>query len=336
MADTLGFRSTVGRLREGLVLVVTELARSELRRASPGRPTALTIGVFDGVHRGHQIVLKHVVESARQHDLAAAAITFHPHPRQVLRPDLPTEYVTSLEDRLSLILETGLDSVATVSFTSDFSLTDAGDFVRMLVEEFHLARLIIGEDFALGRQRGGDPDTLKALGQELGYEVEVIELLTSDSTDKVSSTEIRNALAEGDVTQVGDLLGRRYSLHGPVVVGFKRGRSIGFATANVAIGNDRAIPAPGVYATIAHLEAGPTPSVTNIGMRPTFDDGGGLSIECHIIDFDEDIYGTDLRVEFVQRLRGERKFGGVDELVEQIGRDRDAARELLAAMSTGS
>ncbi|MDE2987052.1 MAG: bifunctional riboflavin kinase/FAD synthetase [Chloroflexota bacterium] len=316
--------------------MVTELARSELRRASLGRPTALTIGVFDGVHRGHQIVLKHVVESARKHDLAAAAITFHPHPRQVLRPDLTTEYVTSLEDRLSLILETGLDGVATVSFTSDFSLTDAGDFVHMLVEEFQLACLIIGEDFALGRQRGGDPDTLKALGQQLGFEVEVIELLTSESTDKVSSTEIRNALAEGDVEQVGDLLGRRYSLHGPVVVGFKRGRSIGFPTANVAIGNDRSIPAPGVYATIAHLESGPVPSVTNIGMRPTFDDGGGLSIECHIIDFDEDIYGTDLRVEFVERLRGERKFDGVDALVAQIGRDRDAARELLAKSSIGS
>ena len=316
--------------------MVTELARSELRRASLGRPTALTIGVFDGVHRGHQIVLKHVVESARKHDLAAAAITFHPHPRQVLRPDLTTEYVTSLEDRLSLILETGLDGVATVSFTSDFSLTDAGDFVSMLVEEFQLARLIIGEDFALGRQRGGDPDTLKALGQQLGFEVEVIELLTSESTDKVSSTEIRIALADGDVQQVGDLLGRRYSLHGPVVVGFKRGRSIGFPTANVAIGNDRSIPAPGVYATIAHLESGPTPSVTNIGMRPTFDDGGGLSIECHIMDFDDDIYGADLRVEFVQRLRGERKFDGIDALVEQIGKDRDAARDLLAGMSIGA
>ena len=254
----------------------------------------------------------------------------------MLRPDLTTEYVTSLEDRLSLILETGLDGVATVSFTSDFSLTDAGDFVRMLVEEFQLARLIIGEDFALGRQRGGDPETLKALGQHLGFEVEVIELLTSDSTEKVSSTEIRNALGEGDVQQVADLLGRRYSLHGPVIVGFKRGRSIGFATANVAVGNDRAIPAPGVYATIAHLESGPAPSVTNIGVRPTFDDGGGLSIECHIIDFDEDIYGSDLRVEFVERLRGEQKFYGVDALVAQIRRDRDAARELLADMSIGA
>ncbi len=301
-----------------------------------GRPTALTIGVFDGVHRGHQIVLKHVVESARRYGLASAAITFHPHPRQVLRPDLTTEYVNSLEDRLSLIMQTGLDSVATVSFTSEFSLTDAGDFVRMLVEEFQLARLIIGEDFALGRQRGGDPETLKALGRDLGYEVEVIELLTGDSADKVSSTEIRTALGDGDVRLVGDLLGRRYSLHGPVVVGFERGRSIGFATANVAIGNDRAIPAPGVYATIAHLATGPAPSVTNIGVRPTFDDGGGLSIECHIIDFDEDIYGTDLRVEFVERLRGERKFEGIDALVKQIGKDRDAARDLLAHISIGA
>ncbi len=315
---------------------MTELARWELRRAALGRPTAATIGVFDGVHRGHQTVLKHVVESARKHDMASAAITFHPHPRQVLRPDLTTEYVTSLEDRLSLIMRTGLDGVATVSFTSEFAQTDAGDFVRMLVEEFNLALLVIGEDFALGRQRGGDPETLAALGKELGYEVEVIELLTNDSTTKVSSTEVRNALVDGDVNRVSELLGRRFSLHGPVVVGFERGRSIGFATANVAIGNDRAIPAPGVYATIAHLASGPTPSVTNIGMRPTFDDGGGLSIECHIIDFDDDIYGTNLRVEFVERLRGERKFDGIAALVEQIGKDRDAARELLASMSIGT
>ena len=315
---------------------MTELARWELRRAALGRPTAVTIGVFDGVHLGHQTVLKHVVESANRDGLASAAITFHPHPRQVLRPDLTTEYVTSLEDRLSLIMRTGLDGVATVSFTSEFAQTDAGDFVRLLVEEFNLARLIIGEDFALGRQRGGDPETLAALGQELGYEVEVIELLTNDATTKVSSTEVRNALGDGDVTLVSELLGRRFALHGPVVVGFERGRSIGFATANVAIGNDRAIPAPGVYATIAHLESGPMPSVTNIGMRPTFDDGGGLSIECHIIDFDADIYGTDLRVEFVQRLRGERKFDGIDALVGQIGNDRDTARDLLASMSIGT
>ena len=309
--------------------MVTELARAELRRAATGRPTALTIGVFDGVHRGHQAVLERVQSIARDHDLAAAAITFHPHPRQVLRPDLPIQYVTSLEDRLSLLMQTGLDSVATVSFTSEFAQTDAADFVGMLVEEFQLARLIIGEDFALGRQRGGDPDTLRQLGEELGFAVDVIDLLPDDGAAKVSSSEIRRCLEEGDMGRVASLLGRRFAIHGPVVVGFERGRTIGFPTANVAVGNDRAIPGPGVYATVAMLPDRPAPSVTNIGVRPTFDDGGGLSIECHLIDFDGDLYGADLRVEFAERLRGERKFDGVDQLVAQIGRDRDAARDLL-------
>lgn len=312
--------------------MVTALAREELRRAALGRPTALTIGIFDGVHRGHQAVVREVIARARAHGLAAGAITFHPHPREVLRRDLTIEYVTSLEDRLALLLETGLDTVATVSFTSEFAQTEAGDFVRMLVEELNLKRLIIGEDFALGRQRGGDPETLAQLGQELGFEVDVIDLVpdNGEQAEKISSSEIRAALNEGAVERVAALLGRRFSVHGPVVLGFERGRTIGFPTANVAVGADRAIPGPGVYATLAHLPEGLRPSVTNIGVRPTFEDGGGLSIECHIFDFNSDIYDTDLRVEFVQRLRGERKFEGVEQLTEQIARDCDAARRLLA------
>ena len=316
--------------------MVTALAREELQRAALGRPTALTIGIFDGVHRGHQAVIQHVIATARAHDLAAGAITFHPHPREVLRRDLTIEYVTSLEDRLALLLDIGLDTVATVSFTSEFAQTDAGAFVRMLVEELQLKRLIIGEDFALGRQRGGDAATLTRLGQELGFAVDVIELVPDNGersehdAKKVSSSEIRTALNDGDIDRVRALLGRRFSVHGPVVLGFERGRTIGFPTANVAVGADRAIPGPGVYATLAHLPGGLRPSVTNIGVRPTFEDGAGLSIECHIFDFDDDIYDTDLRVEFVRRLRGERKFDGVQQLVEQIARDCDAARALLA------
>ena len=311
--------------------MVTALAREQLRRAALGRPTALTIGIFDGVHRGHQAIIRELIARARRHDLAAGAITFHPHPREVLRRDLSIEYVASLEDRLALLLETGLDTVATVSFTSEFAQTEAGDFVRMLVEELQLKRLIIGEDFALGRQRGGDPDTLARLGAELGFEVDVINLVPDNGqqAEKISSTEIRAALNDGAIERVAALLGRRFSVHGPVVLGFERGRTIGFPTANVAVGADRAIPGPGVYATLAHLPEGPRPSVTNIGLRPTFDDGGGLSIECHIFDFQDDIYDTDLRVEFVQRLRGERKFDGVDQLVAQIARDCQAARRLL-------
>lgn len=312
--------------------MVTELAREQLRRAALGRPAALTIGIFDGVHRGHQAVIAQVIAAARARGLAAGAITFHPHPREVLRRDLAIEYVSSLEDRLSLLRQTGLDTVATVSFTSEFAQTDAGDFVRMLVEELDLKRLIIGEDFALGRQRGGDPDTLARLGQELGFEVEVIDLVADHGwqQEKISSTDIRAALAAGEIERVEALLGRRFSIHGPVVLGFERGRTIGFPTANVAVGADRAIPGPGVYATIAHLPDGLRPSVTNIGVRPTFEDDAGLSIECHIFDFDSDIYDTDLRVEFVRRLRGERKFEGVQQLVEQISRDCEAARALLA------
>ena len=316
--------------------MVTELAREQLRRAALGRPTALTIGIFDGVHRGHQAVIEQVAAQARRHDLAAGAITFHPHPREVLRRDLTIEYVTSLEDRLALLRATGLDTVATVSFTSEFAQTDAGDFVRMLVEELQLRRLIIGEDFALGRQRGGDPQTLAQLGQELGFAVDVIELVAGngEQQEKISSTDIRSALSAGDIDRVQTLLGRRFSVHGPVVLGFERGRTIGFPTANVAVGADRAIPGPGVYATFAHLPGGRRPSVTNIGVRPTFEDNAELSIECHIFDFDGDIYNTDLRVEFVRRLRGERKFEGVAQLVEQIGRDCAAARALLAEEGT--
>ena len=315
--------------------MVTELAREQLRRAAIGRPTALTIGIFDGVHRGHQAVIRQVINTAHRHGLAAGAITFHPHPREVLRRDLTIEYVTSLEDRLALLRETGLDTVATVSFTSEFAQTEAGDFVRMLVEELQLKRLIIGEDFALGRQRGGDPETLAQLGRELNFDVDVINLIADngEQAEKISSTEIRAALNDGEIERVTALLGRRFAVHGPVVLGFERGRTIGFATANVAVGADRAIPGPGVYATLAHLPEGPRPSVTNIGVRPTFEDGGGLSIECHIFDFDRDIYDTDLRVEFVQRLRGERKFEGVEQLVEQIARDCEAARTLLAEES---
>ena len=173
--------------------MVTALAREELQRAALGRPTALTIGIFDGVHRGHQAVIQHVIATARAHDLAAGAITFHPHPREVLRRDLTIEYVTSLEDRLALLLDIGLDTVATVSFTSEFAQTDAGAFVRMLVEELQLKRLIIGEDFALGRQRGGDAATLTRLGEELGFAVDVIELVPDNGERSEQSTTRRRS-----------------------------------------------------------------------------------------------------------------------------------------------
>ncbi|MCZ6708160.1 MAG: bifunctional riboflavin kinase/FAD synthetase [Chloroflexi bacterium] len=308
--------------------MVTALAREELRRAAIGRPTALTIGVFDGVHRGHQALLRRVIDAARTDSLAAAAVTFHPHPRQVVHPNVQISYLTSLEDRLDHLLATGLDTVAAVTFTSELAQVEAEDFVQTLIEELQLAKLVIGPDFALGRQRAGDPQALARMCDEAGIDLEIIDLIQDDDA-KVSSSEIRSALAEGVIDRVNGLLGRRFSLHGPVVLGAERGRTIGFPTANIAVGADLALPAYGVYATICHVEDREYQSVTNVGVRPTIEDDPAVSVESHLFDFEGDIYGRDARVDFVRFLRGERKFDGLDALKEQIARDCDDAREAL-------
>ena len=316
----------------------TPLARAELRRVAPQRPTTITIGVFDGVHRGHVALLRRVIDRAAANGSAAGVVTFHPHPQHVLRPDVPLSYLTSLEDRLSLLTEAGLEIVAPITFTSELSQTDAGDFVRLLVEELRLTELVTGPDFALGRQRGGDLATLRALGDELGFRVTVIDMVrdggrnTEDDADaKISSSDIRDGLAAGDVARVNDLLGRRFSLHGPVVRGQERGRGIGFPTANIAVGPDQALPATGVYATLASIDGRLRPSATNIGVRPTFDDQPTVTVECHILDYDADLYGRDLRIDFVSRLRVEVKFDGVEALTAQLARDCRDARAAIAA-----
>ncbi|PZC47095.1 MAG: riboflavin kinase / FMN adenylyltransferase [Chloroflexi bacterium] len=311
----------------------TELARSELRRVAVGRPTTVTIGVFDGVHRGHIALLRRVIDRAGSNGSAAGVVTFHPHPQHVLRPDVPLSYLSSLEDRLSLLTEAGLDVVAPITFTSELSQTDARDFVRVLVEELQLTELVTGPDFALGRQRGGNLDALRALGDELGFQVSVIDMVRDDSEDaKISSSDIRAALAEGAIERVNDLLGRRFSLHGPVVKGFERGHTIGFPTANIAVGADRALPATGVYATFAHIDGRAHASATNIGVRPTFDDNEAISVECHVLDYEADLYDRDLRIDLVARLRGEVKFDGIEALKAQLAQDCDDARVALGPL----
>ena len=308
--------------------MTTQLAREELSRAAPGRPSAVTIGKFDGVHRGHQYVISHLLELARADGLASVVVTLHPHPVTVLRPGTPVTYLCSLEERVALLRSLGVDSVGVLSFTSELAQLSYQDFVRLLAEQLDLRLLLVGPDFALGRDRAGNAEALRALGQERGFRLEVVPLLSEDDA-KVGSGAVRDALSRGDMETVNQLLGRRFALRGPVVRGEERGQRIGFPTANIAVAPDLALPKFGVYVSRAYLGESAYASVTNVGERPTF----GVSrptIETHLLDFEGDCYDRELRIELLHRLRDEQRFSAVDELVAQIRRDVEATRSYFA------
>lgn len=301
------------------------LARRELARVAPGRPSAVTIGVFDGVHLGHKHLVALLCERARADGLAAVALTFNPHPRTVIRPGTKVTYLTSLEERVELLQALGLDAVGILPFTSELAQLSPRDFLALLVEELQMRVLMVGPDFALGRNRAGTIGVMRQVGQELGFDVAVASLL-DENGEKVGSSSIRQALSEGDVTSVAKLLGRPFSLRGPVVTGDQRGRTLGFPTANIAIGLDRALPAYGVYVTRAYVGETAYESTTSIGIRPTFDVEPRPTVETFIIDFNEDIYGQEMRIDLLESLRGERRFESVDDLVAQMHSDIDNTR----------
>ena len=304
------------------------LAAEELARAAPRTETAVTVGVFDGVHRGHLYLLSRLQERARTLGLASGVVTLHPAPIQVLHPERRIAYLSSLEERIELLRDAGVDFVAPVTFTSELAQLSAHDFVHLLVEELHLKYMLEGPDHAVGRGREGTVTVLAELGREMGYQFEVLEALTAGEL-VVSSTAVRSALADGHMRQVTELLGRPFSLRGPVVEGARRGKSIGFPTANIAVGADRALPPFGVYVTRAYLGEARYKAVTNIGRRPTFDHGE-RTIEVYLLDYrGDDFYGHDLRIELVDRLRPEKRFAGPEELRAQIQRDVTAAEAAL-------
>ena len=308
--------------------MATRLLRDELRRATPGRPSAFTIGTFDGVHRGHRYLIDLLQSRARERGLAAGVITLHPAPISVVRPETPVTYIQSLDERLDQLEGLGLDAVIPVTFTSELSQVDAEDFLREMVADLELRYFLVGPDGSIGRNRGGSGEQLIEIGARLGVEVEVAPAVT-DEGHKLGSSDIRAALSDGDIGRVNDLLGRRYSLRGPVVHGAHLGRTIGFPTANVALAPDRALPAFGVYAACARIEqgedAGQYAAAVNIGIRPTFNTGAP-TVEAYLLDYDGDLYGRELQLSFAARLRGEQKFDGLDALKAQIGRDAADAR----------
>ncbi len=301
-----------------------------LEDARVTRPVALSIGSFDGVHRGHQFLIAHLVASAHAAGYTPAVLTFYPHPRQVLRGWEPGFYLTSDTEKAELLGRYGIELVITHPFDEGVRQMRARDFVVRLKRYLDLAALHVGPDFALGYQREGNVSFLRALGAELGYRLDVIDEKLELGGEPISSGRVRAALDAGDVTLAAELLGRPYALSGPVVHGERRGRSIGIPTANIAVPAERAVPRRGVYSTWAVLPDGARhAAVTNIGVRPTFDGTHATTVEAHLLDFDADLYDQVLTLEFVQRTRDEQRFSSAAELVAQIRRDIEQGREVL-------
>ena len=305
------------------------LVRQELQGSVTPGEHALSIGVFDGVHRGHQMLLGRMIEEAQARSLTAGVITFHPHPLSVVRPDVQITYLESLERRVELLGELGLDFVSVLQFTSELQQVSALDFTRLLVEEARMRLLVVGEDFRLGRGGEGTVEVLTEIGEELGFEVIAVPLL-GDGDNHVSSTRVREALEAGEMESVSQLLGHPFLLRGPVLHGDERGRQIGFPTLNVGVSADRWLPPNGVYVTRAHVGEREFHACTNIGVRPTFDGEPKRLVETHLLDFEGDLYGEVVTIELLHHLRAEQKFNGIEQLSAQIQRDLVATREWFA------
>ena len=294
------------------------------------RDSTITIGVFDGVHRGHRHLIARLVREARGVGSLAGVVTFKNHPITVLRPGVEVRFLTDLDERVRLLNELGVDFVVPIRFDRELANLSSRDFLTQLYESLRMRRLIVGPDFAMGRDRDGTLDTLPAIGESIGFSFESVDLMT-DSAGVVKSTTIRNRIAEGDVSRAAKLLGRNFAITGIVGHGEERGRELGFPTANLELGPDLMFPGDGIYATRAHLESGSYMAATSIGVRPTFDDVENRTIEAYLLDFSGDIYGQTLRLEFVQHLRGEEKFDTLQALLDQMDEDVRQTRDMLTA-----
>ena len=288
------------------------------------KPTVLTLGVFDGLHLGHQRIMETVVERARAVDAVPTAITFDPHPRAVLHPESSPPLLQTLDQRLANLEVLGIEQAIVIQFDHDFSRQPAEDFISEIIHDrLHAKEVHLGKDFAFGRNRGGNIALLKKMSSELEFVAEEVPEVRLRG-HRISSSKIRNLLSEGRVNLVRRMLDRPYGVEGVIERGARRGHTIGFPTANLRPHN-RVIPKFGVYATATLVDGAWRRSITNIGVRPTIESDADPSIETYLFDFDGDLYGDVLRVRFLHRIRDERKFNGIDELKSQIERDSDRA-----------
>ena len=305
----------------------------ELPPEPPEKETVLAIGVLDGVHLGHQRLLERLKDVASREGRLSGVLTFLNNPRSVLRPDAVISYITSAEERLALLRESGVDMVVPLTFDLDLSRLRAREFASLLQERLRMAGLVMGYNFAMGYRREGDPETLKALGDEMGFSVTVVDAVSEDG-ERVSSTTIRNEVAAGNVARAAQFLGRPFSLVGSVVRGMARGKTLGFPTANLDIPAEQLLPGDGIYATWARVGEKRHMAATAIGTRPTFGETE-RAVEVFILDYDGELYGTDLRVEFVERLREEKRFETPEALVAQMHLDVEQTRDMLKRAAQG-
>ena len=293
---------------------------NELAQFSPLKETLLTIGVFDGVHLGHKFLIAELVRLATKQNLLSCVITFRQHPRDLLSPKSKLLYLCSVPERIQLLKNEGVDIVVALTFNRELAKLSARDFVGLLQKHLKMHGLVIGPDFTLGRNREGNIEALRSLGQEMGFCVIVIAPKIING-EVASSTAIRQALAEGNMEKVTRLMGRPFSLRGKVARGEHRGTGLGFPTVNLSIDAKMALPPDGVYATWANIDGQEYQAMTNIGRRPTFGDNNERTIESFIINYNYDVYGKEVKIEIIQRLREEKAFDNVEELKKQIAED---------------
>ena len=300
--------------------------RQRLAKVAPDRETVVTVGVFDGVHQGHRHLLSRLVEAAGAKYIPTV-LTFTNHPITVLRPDTVVKTITTPEEKDRLLRDLGVGLVVSVEFTPELAGVSAADFTTLLVESLAMKGLVLGPDTALGHNREGDFEFLTRRGEELGFWVEAVSPLDMNG-QPIKSRNIRQAVSQGDLATCNKLLGRTFSIRGEVITGDRRGRELGFPTANLALPAETLLPGDGIYATWAVIDEERHPSATSIGMRPTFGPSDRL-VEVHVLDFNGDLYDKEIGVEFVDKIRDQQKFPGVDELIAQMDRDVTQARSTL-------
>jgi riboflavin kinase/FMN adenylyltransferase len=299
------------------------------------KDTVITVGTFDGVHRGHRDVIERLVARAHLLKIPSVLVTFEPHPLEVVNPAAAPLLLTIHDEKQEVIAETGLDYLAVVPFTAELAAYSAEDFVEGILRRcFRMRELLIGYDHGFGRQRAGNVDVLRTLGERDGFRVEVVEPVSTADGHSVSSTSIRRAVAGGDLDRAAASLGRLYSVSGRVVEGAQRGRTIGFPTVNLgAPPHRKLLPPEGVYAVRVQTPAGPVGGMMNLGPRPTFGDSA-TSLEAHMFDTSGNFYGSHIRIDFVSRLRETRKFASAEQLTAQLRHDERDARNALTLLQS--